>query len=477
MTRNILKFGVFLSIVTACEKIENETFQPLLAETSDKVIVSNGQGWEWMASFQNIEMNIDDANTSSYSLNLRQTIHLAKDGAIIKEAGFKVVSPQNNGITLVPATVSHSGNDLIAETVLQCSYGGHYSITPRIAIDQYEFYGEEQTFSRSIEEMKPKAENMATDVEMATNAHTITAVVETDGMVDGVDFTFAGITRPATKNGNRFTADYDLNELAVKDDRQTDYNGITFTATNMFGQATGNIRYAVRVLNIAEEVSKQCASDGMYDDYATIAGTKWAKGNLICRNGVWGFDSDPLGHEPTLQDDSFQQYFSYGSTKADKDKYMSYEELDNMPEYIGGDSRYDVAAANMPGWRLPKANEAWQLLDASSQQMCNNGMVVCPVGKSRKQFVSNTSVTLVKVPTDGLFFPMGGYDSGWGATSTGTGAYLMDAKQYHASYCLLFPLSDDYLVASVYFSFGPDRYHETTFNLAWKYYVRPVYNK
>ena len=477
MIRNILKFAVLLSIFTACEKIEDEKFQPLLGETSDKVIFSNGQGWEWVASFHNLEMNIADANTSSYSLNLRQTIHLVKDGAIIKEAGFKVLSPQNNGITFVPATVSRSGNDLISEAVLQCKYDGYYSITPLIAIDQYEFYGEEQTFSRSIEEMKPKAEKIVADVEMTTNAHTITAVVETDGMVDRVDFTFAGITRPATKNGNRFTADYDLNELAVKDGRQTDYNGIVFTATNMFGQATGNIRYAVRVLNVSEEISRQCTQDGMYDDYAIIAGTKWAKGNLICKNGVWGFDNDPLDHELTQQDDRFQQYFSYGSTKADKDKYMSYEELDDMPEHIGGDSRYDVAAANIPGWRLPNAGEAWQLLDASSQQMCNNGMMVLPINNSGKRFESSTPVTLEKVPAGGLFFPMGGYDSGWGVTSTETGAYLVDAKQYHASYCLSFPLSSDYSVASVYFSYGPDRYHETTYNLTWKYYVRPVYDK
>ena len=500
MTRNVLKYFVFLSIVTACEKIENENFQPMPEETRDKVISSNGHGWKWMASFQNTEMSITDADMSSYGLKLRQTIRLTNDEAIIKEAGFKVLSSQNNGVMILPATISHSDNELVSEAVLQCKYGGYYSITPLIAIDDYKFYGEEQTFSRSIEEMKPKLENMVTDVEMASNAHTITAVVETEGMVDDVTFTFAGATQKGVKNGSRFTADFDLNSLESSLSGNV-YEGISYTATNMFGQTKAVIAYSVRVVDYQENYyNKKNDSDGVKSNYITIGGVNWAKGNLVCKNGTWGIDDNPLGHEATKQDNELVQFFNFGVTTSEPSRFLDAATAASLPTSIAGDKRYDVAAANMDGWRLPSYNEAMSLLFMTSQQNCNGGIVLYPIENRDKMFYSSSQVTLTSVPADGLFLPNGGLYSlsnrngiAWANYCYNLGAYMTDdiftytslGSTYIYNNCLYFynPNPDNnsmmglwYIFDAAYRGYGAyNMGNKTHFSVYWKYYVRPVY--
>ena len=505
MTKKVIKALLLLAVLTSCEEIENSQYQPYLTDVIEKVVYNNGQGYNYVASFQGIEMNVISAELSDYSLQIRQTIRIDKEGTNLTNVGFKITHSSTGEITTLPASIAHNGNELVAEATLRCNYDNNYSITPFYNIGQFELCGTESFFLRSIEDMKPHTAKMSTDVEMVLNAHTITPVVEVTELVDDVEFTFAGTTRKGVKSGSRFTADFDLIDLKAADGDGIEYSGIKYVATNKFGQANGSIDYSVRMVNSQDWETKLIGKDdGVKANYITIGGANWAKGNLIYNNGKWSIDDDPLGHPVNQQDKSFVQYFSFGSTSADPNKYHDVASVDNVPSEFSGDTRYDVAAANLAGWRIPNQEEAGNLSIVTSQQNCKTGIVVFPIKDVKKHFYSNTQVTLKAVPSDGLYFPSGGMYSGR-TTSEGAvtkrvypnlGAYMTDYKfdysdllgsKYRCCYCMYFYnpnpnnkalMSCWYIFDSTYKGYGSyNMGTKESFSTLWKYFVRPVYGK
>ena len=498
MTKKVIKALLLLAVLTSCEEIENSQYKPYLTDVIEKVAYNNGQGYNYVASFQDIEMNVVNAEPSDYSLQIRQTIRIDKEGTELTNVGFKINSLTGENMTL-PATIVHNGNEVVAEATLRCNYDNDYSVTPFYCIDQFELCGTESFFHRSIEDMKPHTANMSTDVEMVLNAHTITPVVEVTELVDEVEFTFAGTTRKGIKNGSRFTADFDLIDLKAADGDGIEYSGIKYVAINKFGQASGSISYSVRIKNSDDMITNFIGKDdGVKPNYITIGGANWARGNLIYKNGKWSIDDDPLSHPVTQQNKSFVQYFSFGSTAADPDKYHDFASVDNVPIEFSGDIRYDVAAANLAGWRIPNQNEALYLSILTSKQNCKTGIVAYPIKDVKKEFYSCTQVTLKAVPSDGLYFPNGGLYGR--STNTGTnllypnlGAYMTDYKFdltdlwggiERCCYCMYFynPNHNNkgmgcwYLFDSKYKGYGSyDMENKVHFSSLWKYFVRPVH--
>lgn len=501
MTKKVIKALMLLAVITSCEEIENKGYEPLLTDVKEKALYHNGQGWDYVASLQDIELTIANADLTAYNLQVRQTIHLAKEGADISEAGFKVVGG-NAEETIEPATITRgSGGDLVAAATLRCNYDGYYSITPFFGIEQLRVYGEESSFRRTLEEMKPDLNKMFYDLEMSVNAHTITASIETEEIVDNMEFTFAGVSKKAIKSGNRFAADFDLNNLEPGGMEGREYKDIGLVATNMFGQTIANIPYSVRVVPYQDLFyNKRNPADGVKTDYITIGGVNWAKGNLICKNGAWGIDNDPFSHAVNQQDNALVQYFSYGSTDADPNKFVDLATADKLPEQISGDTRYDVVATHLKGWHMPTNEESMTLVMSTSMQICKSGIVLYPIGNADKYFFSNTQVTLKKVPADGLYLPNGGVYSArsngssvWSNLYPALGAYMSDSQFiynylgtkirdiqgmyfYNPSPNNNSLMNYWYLFDAEYKGYGSyDMGTKSDLSLTWKYYVRPVY--
>mgnify|MGYP006873018311 FL=1 len=451
--------------------------------------------WGFVASLQHLETSITSANNSSYSLQLKDIVHVTNEGVGITKGGFLIHSSSNAEESTIPATLNRRGEEIVMEaTIPSCSYNEYYNITPFVGTDDFVYTGEGVQFRRSIDEMKPNVFNMTTDVEMSANAHTITPIVETTEMIDELEFTFAGKTLKAQKSGNRFSADFDLNDLDASQEyawEGQEYRGISYVAANLFGSANGTIDYAVRVIPYSQgNFNKREAGDGTKQNYITIGGVNWAKGNLICKNGVWSIDNDPFGHLTNQQDNGFVQYFSFGSTSADINSFLTYSTIDNIPSVISGDKRYDVVAANLDGWRLPTAEEAFKLMYSTSHQSCKNGIVLYYPQTADKYFYSNSQVTLKDMPTDGLYLPYGGM---YGKVRNNVisqlyaqmGAYMTGEKTepddtyLKGGYCIYFynPSPNNYAwlvdVNPRFDSNYRGNYNEN-FSLEWKYYVRPV---
>lgn len=502
MTKKVIKALLLLGVLSSCEKIGNEDYQPFLYERIKKIIKVDGANTTfYLASFMHTDLAFVNADKSAYSLRMRQNVHLIDGGPDIKETGFNINYSSTDGVwdvKTIPATISRNGDDMYFEAILECSYGSRYNIIPYVVIDQLMFEAEASSFYRNLEDMLPNGNNMVTDVEMRVNAHTITAVVETEEQIDGIDFSFAGISHQATKNGIRYTADFDLNELDPGN-FSTFYSGISFAAKNKFGEYSGKIDYSVGVYQPGNgRYVVDTSNDGIHENYITIAGVNWAKGNLIYKDGRWMIDGNPFSHSPYLQEENMVQYFSYGSTSATIDAYPNSTTISSMPWCISGDKNYDVATANLGnGWKLPTWDEAYKLDANASQQCTKNGMIYYSPQKLKKRFHSCSPVTITSVPSDGLFLPCGGfYESlrtGKPATLTneGIGVYMTEGHDYdniskkYLLNCLYFYLQY-HSMNQYYITFIGSQYSSKEGMAYWdggefnidksKYYVRPVYS-
>ncbi len=445
--------------------------------------------WGFSVRFEETNFAIVRADEASYDLQLSSVVTIDDEGMGITGCGFKVsyYDNGNNKEEFIECPFDKSGKQVTIETTMpDCLYNPNYQVSPYVSSGDFRYYGSTNSFSRSLSNMKPSsnwwtAPVGSTSIEMGSSAHVIVPVLECSEMISEVTFTFAGKTKTAKKQGQRFTAEFDLEELSAGN--YGGYNGITFKVTNQFGSASGYIAYAVNVKDVAtisyySDYSK--SGDGVKSDCVTFGGYDFAKGNLVCKNGKWGIDSDPLGHELTEQSSDFVQYFLFGHTDA------QYNDFSNFEAYtiyaIGGDKRYDVVAANLGNnWRLPAGGEFYALM-AASYQFCEQGVVFRPTYGQKRRYQSSAQVKLTQVPADGLFMPAGGTYSNYNNKTSPAivypnyGLYMTGYKDSGttSAYCFYFGLgTKEMSVGSKLNSTSNGRYgYLQAYND--KYFVRPV---
>ncbi|MGI6219270.1 MAG: hypothetical protein ACOYJE_05345 [Bacteroidaceae bacterium] len=155
---------------------------------------------------------------------------------------------------------------------------------------------------------------------------------------------------------------------AGKGEISSDYRYQGCSIRPVFGSDSTTVRYDSPLDTVDRRVDMGILSDSGKPLY-------WASGNLIVRRYARSY----IAHEPTFVPD--ERLFSESALEWDlfawgdptgRVQYYSPEweamDVQNMPENISGDVRYDIARAQLGGnWRLPTANEWRRLLDNCEQ--------------------------------------------------------------------------------------------------------------
>lgn len=429
MKKRIVYVLLALLSFSACEKIEDDRYKPFVAKEEGKVM----NDWGFIADFRAISVIVTNVSQNGYTMTLRDTVTAVLEDNIIDGAGYVVsYSSNENKDRVIPASITRNGNMIVFDaTMTDCSYDMPYAVTPYVMSGNKTCYSGNTNIVRSRDDLKPKLSNMYYTIEMSSNAHTITPTIRTTELIDNFTFTFAGKTKEAVKQGDKYSVDFDLNELNVNQD----YSGITLVASNSLGDVEGCLPYELSVTDyfVNGRYCIRSEKDGPNGNYITIGGVNWAKGNLVCENGVWHIDESPLNTPTTLQQSSFIQFFSFGDTTGAIDRFPTNERVNLLPQNIYGDINYDVVAANLgKGWRLPSYDEACILLYSTSHQLTQNGIILYPIQTRNRMFYSKTPITLKALPSDGLFLPFGGIATNgyYGSTVKyeSIGAYMTGTK-------------------------------------------------
>ncbi|MGI6219271.1 MAG: hypothetical protein ACOYJE_05350, partial [Bacteroidaceae bacterium] len=150
---------------------------------------------------------------------------------------------------------------------------------------------------------------------------------------------------------------------AGKGEISSDYRYQGCSIRPVFGTDSTTVRHDSPLDTVDRRVDMGVLSDSGKPLY-------WASGNLIVRRYARSY----IAHEPTFVPDErlFSEsalewdLFSWGDPTGRVQYYSpEWEAMDvqNMPENISGDARYDIARAQLGGnWRLPTANEWWRLI-------------------------------------------------------------------------------------------------------------------
>lgn len=255
---------------------------------------------------------------------------------------------------------------------------------------------------------------------------------------------FNGISSNASISQNGISVDFNLADM----DKSSDSN-ISFSLSNALGTTTWTVPMAVTTA-IA---TAHYADDGCYDDYIRLCGVDWAKGNLICDEGIWRIastqDESFLDRDKNIVSTKQIEYFTFGETNADiysknHGYWYTHAFEVNTSCSIQGDPASDVVAANLSdGWTLPSKSDLLKLADTASWQYGyteRNGKITYGIlfyTHTEKLFHSFTTVRFdaEKLDEMGLFLPALGYHR---SNSSGAGykeqVYYMSADAYKTDY-------------------------------------------